>query len=342
MALDVARLSDPLEGASPCGDDLAGTPDFAELAAAFKKHQAQELMIAGELKEEPPPSFDTLLDQATELLERSRDLRLGAYVLWASIHTEGVVGLIEGLAVIEALVRKQWGAGLHPVPEEDADPWERTNVLRELNAKPGKRGLFDVQDALRRVPLVESRQHGKWSFREILLSRGELPAGEGEEVPDAQRVSGALGEQDVEALQRLDGQLDEAIEQVESLEKGVGESSSGWASLDLGDLKGMVKAIKALIGDELGSRGYGTVEEEQAGGQAAGGGGQVLSGEVRDRQGVLMAMDKVLRYYETNEPGSPVPMFVRAAQKLVSMSFIDIMGKVDSSTMTRLKEIGEG
>lgn len=341
MALDVARLTDPLEGASPCGKDLGETPEFAELVAGFNKHQTQVLMIEGDLKEDPPPSYDTLLDQAVELLEKSRDLRLGAYVLWASIHVDRFSGMLDGLALLEALIQKHWGGDLHPVPEETADPWERTNVLKELNAKPGKRGLFEVQDALRRIPLVESKQHGKWSYRDILLSRGEMAAAEGEEVPDAGRVSNALGDVEVESLQGLDDQLGTVIEQIQSLEKTTGESSSGWATLALGDLTGMVKAIKALVGGELVARGYGTGQEEE-GGQGGSGPDQVLSGEVRDRQGVLMAMDKVLRYYESNEPGSPVPMFVRAAQKLVSMSFIDIMGKVDSSTMTRLKEIGDG
>ena len=342
MPIDVDSLVQPLGEQSPCGDDLAETPEFAQLAAGFRKHLAEELMIEGELKDDPPPSFENLLETTLDLLGRSRDLRLGAYALWSCIQTDRLAGLREGLRLLRGLIDGLWSSGLYPLCEDASDPWERTNVIGELNAKAGKRGLFPVQDALRRVPMIESRQHGRWSLRQILLARGELNPSEGEQVPELSKINQTMGEQTPEDLQAWADLLGESIELTREIESGVSSGSAGSGSVALGDLRAQIEAMQGVISGELASRGYGTDEADAQAAVPGQGGAGAISGEVANRDQVRLAMDKILRYYEGNEPGSPVPMFVRAAQKLVTMSFFDIMAKVDQSTMARLKEIGDG
>jgi type VI secretion system protein ImpA len=51
---------------------------------------------------------------------------------------------------------------------------------------------------------------------------------------------------------------------------------------------------------------------------------------------VLRALDQVLEYYRAHEPSSPVPLLVKRAKRLVSMSFLDA---IKDLAPTGLKEL---
>jgi type VI secretion system protein ImpA len=40
---------------------------------------------------------------------------------------------------------------------------------------------------------------------------------------------------------------------------------------------------------------------------------------------VFKALDKICDYYEKHEPSSPIPLLLRRAQKLSSMTFLEII-----------------
>jgi type VI secretion system protein ImpA len=40
---------------------------------------------------------------------------------------------------------------------------------------------------------------------------------------------------------------------------------------------------------------------------------------------VIDALDKVIRYYQAEEPSSPVPLLLMRAKRLVSLGFMDIL-----------------
>ncbi len=347
MSLDLDRLLAPVSDDAPAGEDLSQTPEFVELEVAYRKHFPQETMIEGEVKAEPPPPFPDLLDRTLDLAHRTRDLRLAGYLLWSAIRVDGFEGLRDGLALIHGLIERFWSQGLHPVPEEMDDPWERTKVLEELDAKPSKRGMFQVQASLREVPIAHTKQHGRISYLETMVARGEIPAEALDEPVDPGRVSACLKADEPERLQERSGLLEACEDLTRQIESQVLAQAPS-ASVGLGQLRSLIGAIRGILDEELAARGYGSPapgeavpDEGAAGGTGAPAQRQGISGEVTSRQEVLLALDKILRYYESNEPGSPVPLFVRAAQKLVTMSFYDIMEKLDRDTMSRVKEIGE-
>ncbi len=347
MSLDLDRLLAPVSDDAPAGEDLSQTPEFIELEVAYRKHFPQETMIEGEIKADPPPPFTDLLDRTVELASRTRDLRLAGYLLWSAIRVDGFEGLRDGLRLIHGLIERFWTEGLHPVPEEMDDPWERTKVLEELDARPSKRGMFQVQSSLREVPIARTKQHGRASYLETMVARGEIPAEALGEPVDPGRISACLKGEEPEQLQVRSGLLEESQELTKQIEAQVSAQAPS-ASVGLGEFRGLIGAIRGVIEEELADRGYGAQAQDggssgEAAPDAAGGAAQrqALSGEVTSRQEVLLALDKILRYYESHEPGSPVPLFVRAAQKLVTMSFYDVMEKLDRDMMSRVKEIGE-
>jgi type VI secretion system protein ImpA len=61
---------------------------------------------------------------------------------------------------------------------------------------------------------------------------------------------------------------------------------------------------------------------------------------VRSREDVLLALDKVIRYYEGNEPSSPIPLLIRRARRLVAKGFVDIVKDLMPGAVTEIETIG--
>jgi type VI secretion system protein ImpA len=70
---------------------------------------------------------------------------------------------------------------------------------------------------------------------------------------------------------------------------------------------------------------------------AAGGG--ALPVRLDSREDVLRALDLVVDYYRRREPGSPVPLVVERARRMVPMSFFDVMAELAPDSLARLKDL---
>ncbi len=62
-----------------------------------------------------------------------------------------------------------------------------------------------------------------------------------------------------------------------------------------------------------------------------------LSGEIGSRADVVRVLDKICEYYERFEPASPVPMFMKRAKRLVTMSFVDVIKDLAPDAMARIE-----
>jgi len=62
-------------------------------------------------------------------------------------------------------------------------------------------------------------------------------------------------------------------------------------------------------------------------------------GAIRSRDDVVRVLGQICEYYAANEPSSPVPILLRRAQRLVSMSFLDIVRELASAGMSEIETI---
>ena len=67
------------------------------------------------------------------------------------------------------------------------------------------------------------------------------------------------------------------------------------------------------------------MDENQTQGTPVSAGGGSVSGTVNSRTDVIKMIDKICDYYTSNEPSSPIPLLLRRAQRLVPMSFVEIL-----------------
>ena len=155
----------------PCGPDLEYDPSFLSLEQAVNGRpevQYGETVIAA-----VPPDWTWTETLCTELLSRTRDLRVIACLARCRLVRNGVAGLADGLAVTAGLLESQWD---HVHPQLDAsdggDPTARINALAAFVDSTGILGdLLDTPI----VPQVSS-QTAVLTLREWMYATGEAAA----------------------------------------------------------------------------------------------------------------------------------------------------------------------
>jgi type VI secretion system protein ImpA len=116
----------------------------------------------------------------------------------------------------------------------------------------------------------------------------------------------------------------EAVKQLESM---LNELIGGAASPTFGALATLLQKISGFLKSTLARRIPSAGSPEAAGGEMVPGAtpSGALSGEVRSRQDVVRALERILAYYAKHEPSSPVPLLVERCKRLVTMGFLDII-----------------
>jgi type VI secretion system protein ImpA len=349
-SVDLDTLLADLSPESPCGEDLSYDPAFLELeriAQGTPEQQIGDTIIPAE-----EPSWREVKDKADELWGRSRDLRVLLYRTLADLKLRGLPGLRDGLVLLHALVERHW-ENLFPKldPDDDNDPTERLNIIAALAAPPESFGdPMMFQRRVREAPLTDSRRLGRFGMRDILVARGELTlpvAPDGSSPPDMAVIEGAFDDTATESLEEVSRAATESLEAIKALSTALDERVGLGNAPSLKSFETLLSAIAKEVAAQIAKKTGGALPEEAEGaggnGVAApaggGGGGAPLSGDIRSARDVLLALDKVARYYQQAEISSPVPLFIGAARQLVSKSFVEITRILTPDLVRQVEEI---
>lgn len=143
---DIDTLLEPIPGDAPCGADMVFSAEFDAIREARRQddpHLDQGDWII-DIKEADWPH---VIRVCTEVLrDRSKDVRVAAWLAEAWAKTRGFAGLRDGYLLLDGLCRRYWD-GLHPVPE-DGDVQQRVGNLAWL--------LSRSQQLIRELPLTQS------------------------------------------------------------------------------------------------------------------------------------------------------------------------------------------
>ena len=170
----------------PCGVSLEDLPPLTTLDALRLFGQSRSADAPpGPDETRKPPDWGEIRAQSLEGLGKSKDLRLLAYLATAVLRTDGLVAFFDTLTAAASWLDQHW-PDVHPLVDEDA--MMRRNALNCF-ADP-----MAVLDRLRRTPIVESRQHGRFSLRDIDIAKGNLQPGPSEGRPDMAQIDAALAE----------------------------------------------------------------------------------------------------------------------------------------------------
>jgi type VI secretion system protein ImpA len=314
------QLLSPISGAEPSGANLEYDPAFAavERAAQGKPEQRMgESIVPSE-----PPDWSSVLEQCLALLGRTRDLRVAVQLTNALLERSGYAGFSEGLALVQGMLATFW-ATVHPeLDHEDGDdPTMRITALSALSAPA-------TLARVRSTPLVQARALGAVSLRDIQALSGQVPAGGSAPTLDAATLEGVFQEVELEALEAVAA----AVEQCSASLLGIDtvfETHTGSRGPDLTQLSQVLREASKALAPRVSARRAAArgsdAEDQNESSPGHGERGGALSGEIRSREDVVRAIDKISAYYARFEPTSPLPLLLERCKRLVACDFLEII-----------------
>jgi type VI secretion system protein ImpA len=307
---ELDSLVAPLTADNPCGASLEDT----QLLASFDAYH-----LFGQTVQFPDTDWRAVKSASLDAMGQSKDLRLLAHFAAASLRVDGWNGFLGTLSVAAAWIKNHWDA-VYPRVDEDA-------ILRK-NALSCLSDRMAIVDGMRRTPIIENRQLGRYALRDIELATGKLTPTEADTtVPTESEFNAALTALPIEELQPLEQKFATAVADMQAIDGAMREYGGAAASPDFDALTDTLGALRKVLREQLDLRGA-TGGEGEAGaeseGGAAGGGARAIGG-IKSRQDAIRAIDTVAAFFRQNEPSSPVPILLDRAKNLVGKSFLDIL-----------------
>lgn len=337
-SIDVDVLLQDVAADAPSGPDLEYDPAFMELEQnALGKPEVQ---YGKTVVPATPPEWKDVRRQALELLQRTHDLRVAMHLVRALLALHALPGFADGVRLIERLLDAHWDS-VHPAldPEDDKDPTLRINSLAMLG--DATTVLRDIKDA----PFIHLPVLGPLSVRMLELASGELPAAKGQVVITQQSINAALRDVPLPEMVAAASAVTQAHDSVVNIEVLLVRQVGSARTLNLDALARQLRRMRDLLA------GYVPQPEESdampdtspdaASGPATAGAdpraAAPVSGEITSRADVVRMLDKILTYYQRNEPSSPVPMLIERAKRLAPKNFFEIMEELAPESVTQLK-----
>ena len=226
---------------------------------------------------------------------------------------------------------------MHPQldPEDDNDPTLRANALLQL-AEPVR-----VLRLLRDMPLAVSRRDGPVSWRMIGIANGTIEAETEQEKKTDTVIRAAFIDTGVESLTARRETLAAGVRDAIAISAAFDNNSGYGTGPDLSNLIKLLQEMGHYIdqympsadGDDtaapydeqLSDQAEGDVAPDAPARPRAGGVSVASLTSVNNRADALRLLDLVCRYYEQNEPSSPLPLLIGRARKLADKSFLEIL-----------------
>jgi type VI secretion system protein ImpA len=342
--VETQTLLDPITDDRPCGEDLEDSSilaglDSLRLFGQSKSPEAPPEPADGQEEkgrekppQKPPPEWGQIKATANEALTKSKDLRALTYLSAALLRTDGLPAFCETLGVASTWLDTYW-SGVYPLFDEDGIA--RRNALNCF-ADP-----MLVVDRVWRTPLVASRQHGRFSMRDVDLATGRVPVGADEPKPREEPINAAFGEMPVEELAALEQCVSNAIAALNTIDGKMRGEGGPEAAPDFDALSGHLVRMKRVLRGHLDAR-AGVEGEALATGEGAvaGAGGAYAGGAIRSRQDAIRALDAVADFFRRNEPSSPIPLIVDRAKRLVSKDFLEVLADIAPEALSTARAAG--
>jgi type VI secretion system protein ImpA len=317
-------LLHPISADHPCGQNLEDTPLLASFDTFRLFGQATPF--------DPLPEWGEIRDNAAEALQKSKDLRLLAHLATAVLRTDGLPAFAETLTVAAEWLGRYWNH-VYPLVDEDA-------ILRRsaLNCFADQMAVID---GVRRVPLVDSRQHGRFSLRDFDIASGQMQPGPAETRPDEARINAAFAATSLEDLTRMQQSAAAALAALQRIDSLMRDGAGPGAAPNFDGLSSQLGRIDRILRVQLAARPNGHAEPgAEPAADAAPGQTPATSGPIRSREDAIRALDAVAEFFRRSEPSSPIPLFLERAKRLVSKDFLEVLADIAPDALAQARAAG--
>jgi len=324
-AMNVDEWLRETEVEPPCGPNLEYDEAFMSLmnaAAGKPEQQYGDTIIPAE-----DPDWKGVLEQSSELLRRTKDVRAALLLTRALTRIDGLPGFARGVELTRRLLEAHWDEA-HPrlTVDGEPDPVMRANALS---------GFADEAGLLRdlRAASVISTPVGAISVRtaEGILKRDPAASGM-TEAQLMQAVRTAVERNDASGL----AAIPQALDHCRAIQVLAVERMGSVDAPDLQTARTLLETLgRLIVSPKQASDG----SSETAGvGDAPVGDGASL-GVVQSRQDALRALDAVCEFLARSEPSNPAPLLIRRAQRLIGSGFMDIMRDMAPESIAQIEAI---
>ncbi len=336
--LDVESLLQPVAEDAPSGPNLEYDPAFISFEQASRgkpEQQYGDTIIPAE-----EPNWLEIRQLGTELVTRTKDLRVVCVLARGLLLTDGFTAFEESRALARGYLERVWPS-VHPQldPDDDNDPAVRVNTLSSLSDQ------MTTVRSLRSVPIVSSRMLGRFSLRHLNMAKGEIPPAADEEAPSQATIEAAFSDCDMEQLRSDTNALRLSLEHTDAIESVLTQQVGSARAVSLDGLRHTQREIFVVLEEHLSRRDASLQGDQPAEAAATDGAGAAqaggrLTGEIRSREDVIKALDKICQYYDRHEPSSPLPLLLKRAKRLASKNFLEIVQDLSPEALAQIQALG--
>ena len=315
---------------APSGADLEYDADFARMEKSAQGTSDQE--YGSTRIEGTPPDWLDVRQAALSILRRSKDLRAATYLAESELSAGGILGFRDALELVSIFLNEFWDSVYPQLDhEDDDDPTSRINSLAALTKVGG------VIRQIREAVILSCRSVGRFSWIDCAIAKGEAPVPVGRDEPPTQKkIDAAVASADLSELKQMSDAVNDSLKFIGSIEKAFSDRLGAAYGPNLEALSKELKAIaryqKTWLAQRPDNQSQSSESQDEVGIADDDAGairpkGIVAGGPfiIQKREDAIEALDKIIRWFASNEPSSPLPMLLGRAKRLSSMSFIEIL-----------------
>lgn len=334
---DLSHHALPIDEQQPCGPDCEYDAGFLALSQAVAGKPEQQ--FGDTIIPAVEPDWRVVEQMASEMLGKTKDLRVVAWLTEAATRLHGVAGFAAGVQLMNLLCEQYWD-DVHPrlVIDGDNDPYLRIGALASLSSSGGS-----YADS---APIMRALREASIANRAVTIRIRDVELAAAHDATarysDAQVVS-ILKDAIADGSEAISA-FEQAVVSFSALIAQVGSRMSGQEQPDFSAMEALIKAVGGAIAR---ARSSGVAEasnesEEPSGlgldtGGATGARGTSVVGEVRSREDVRRALQRVCAYLEQHEPSNPASLFARRAERMLGMDFIGIVRELSPDSMQQIQ-----
>jgi type VI secretion system protein ImpA len=234
------------------------------------------------------------------------------------LHTGTLDEAARAFALLETWLTRHWD---EVYPRLDEDAIARRNSLNCFADRVA------IVDALRRLPVFAHPQLGQFSLRDIDIATGVQPNPDTDREPRTEaEIQTALEAADLAQLRTLYESASLAARALTTVQETMRVRCGESAIPQLEPLAKQLSRIQQVLSPRMSGESANAAGDSSLVGdaqQAAQADSPISA--IRTRQDAVRALEAVASYFRRNEPGSPVPLLVERAKRMVSMDFLEVL-----------------
>jgi type VI secretion system protein ImpA len=333
---DLSHHALPIDAQQPCGLDCEYDPAFLALSQAVAGKPEQQ--FGDTIIPAVEPDWRVVEQMASDMLGKTKDLRVVAWLTQAATRLHGVPGFAAGVQLLNLLCAQYWDE-VHPrlVIDGDNDPYLRIGALSYLSSGGGSYAESSpIMRALRDALIAHRAVTIKIRDVELAAANDATAQYSDEQVVSILKDAIADGSEPISAFEQ-------AVVSFSALSAQVGSRMAGQEQPDFSAMEGLIKAVGGAIARAKSSGlAESPSESEETSGlgpdTASGTGARgTAGGEVRSREDVRRALQRVCAYLEQHEPSNPASLFARRAERMLGMDFIGIVRELSPESMQQIQ-----